>query len=169
MVSLYLGPLACGYSSSLISLKQRGFRDPDGSPDWTDHSLLLGGLVASVLPLPLSLRAFGRLKTAAMVSMILFFATVMLMVSDTSGSTFWMSRLSEFSVGLALGLHLPTQQLIIAETARPHQRLVFPLTFLKDQIIYIAILHFHRDINRASSFSILRIFNGKFPLKELLL
>lgn len=124
MVSLYLGPLACGYSSSLISLKQRGFRDPDGSPDWTDHSLLLGGLVASVLPLPLSLRAFGRLKTAAMVSMILFFATVMLMVSDTSGSTFWMSRLSEFSVGLALGLHLPTQQLIIAETARPHQRLV---------------------------------------------
>ena len=64
MVSLYLGPLACGYSSSLISLKQRGFRDPDGSPDWTDHSLLLGGLVASVLPLPLSLRAFGRLKTA---------------------------------------------------------------------------------------------------------
>ena len=122
MVCLYLGPLACGYSSSLISLKQRNYRDPDGAPDWTDHSLLLGGLVASVLPLPLSLRAFGRIKTAAMVSMILFFATVMMMVSDSSGSTFWMSRLSEFSVGLALGIHIPTQQLIIAETARPHQR-----------------------------------------------
>ena len=122
MVCLYLGPLTCGYSSSLVSLKQRGHRDPGGAPDWTDHSLLLGGLVASVLPLPLSLRAFGRVKTAAMVSMIIFFATVMLMVSDSSGSTFWMSRLSEFSVGLALGLHLPTQQLVIAETARPSQR-----------------------------------------------
>ena len=64
----------------------------------------------------------GRVKTVASVSMILFFATVMTMVSDNEDSTNWMSRLAELSVGFALGLHLPSQQLMIAETAMPHQR-----------------------------------------------
>ena len=57
MVCVYLGPLSCGFSSSLISLKQRDFRAPDGSPDWTDHLILLGGLIASTIFLPLMLRS----------------------------------------------------------------------------------------------------------------
>ena len=122
MVCLYLGPLACGFSSSLISIKQRGSRTPDGSPDWSDHLILLGGLVASVLFLPLGLRLLGRIKTAASISLILFFATVITMVSDNEGSTSWMSRLAEFLIGLALGLYMPTQPLIIAETVKPSQR-----------------------------------------------
>lgn len=171
MVCVYLGPLSCGFSSSLISLKQRDFRAPDGSPDWTDHLILLGGLIASTIFLPLMLRSVrstsqhsfliskatqislwptqetilhnhinhwleswpnqnhkknflqvGRVKTVASVSLILFFATVMTMVSDNADSTNWMSRLAELSVGFALGLHLPSQQLMIAETAMPHQR-----------------------------------------------
>lgn len=75
------------------------------------------------------------MKTVASVSMILFFATVMTMVSDNADSTNWMSRLAELSVGFALGLHLPSQQLMIAETAIPYQRynkgeLFIPLLFL---------------------------------------
>ena len=67
----------------------------------------------------------GRVKTVSSVSLILFFATVMTMVSDNADSTQWMSRLAEISVGFALGLHLPGQQLMIAETAKPHQRYNF--------------------------------------------
>ena len=37
-------------------------------------------------------------------------------------STGWMARLAELSVGIGLGLHLPSQQLMVAETALPHQR-----------------------------------------------
>ena len=33
-----------------------------------------------------------------------------------------MARLAELSVGIGLGLHLPSQQLMVAETALPHQR-----------------------------------------------
>ena len=58
----------------------------------------------------------------AAVSLILFFATVLTMVSNKETSTGWMSRLAEFSVGVGLGLHLPGQQLMIAETAQPKQR-----------------------------------------------
>ena len=36
----------------------------------------------------------------------------------------WMARLAEISVGIGLGLHLPSQQLMVAETALPHQRYV---------------------------------------------
>ena len=122
MVCVYLGPLACGFSSRLISLKQRGFRALDGAPDWTDHLILLGGLLASVLFLPFFLRTLGRVKTVAAVSLILFFATIMCMVSDNETSTGWMSRLAELSVGIGLGLHLPSQQLMIAETTKPEQR-----------------------------------------------
>ena len=82
MVCVYLGPLACGFSSSLISVKQRQFRDPQGAPDWTDHDILLGGLVGSALLLPIFLRTVGRVKTVAAVSMVLFFATVLTMLSD---------------------------------------------------------------------------------------
>ena len=125
MVCVFLGPLSAGYSSSLIGLKQRDFRDPDGAPDWTDHLLLLGGLLSSVFFLPLLLRTVGRVKTTAAVSLILFFATVLTMVSNKQTPTGWMSRLAELSVGIGLGLHLPSQQLMIAETARPHQRCAF--------------------------------------------
>lgn len=122
MVCVYLGPLACGFTSSLISLKQRDFRDPQGAPDWTDHLLLLGGLAASALFVPLFLRKVGRVKTVSSVSMILFFGTVLTIVSDNQTSTGWMSRLAEFTVGFGLGLHLPSQQLMIVETAKPSQR-----------------------------------------------
>ena len=37
----------------------------------------------------------------------------------------WMARLAEISVGIGLGLHLPSQQLMVAETALPHQRYVY--------------------------------------------
>jgi len=124
MVCVYLGPLACGFSSSLISVKQRQFRDPNGAPDWTDHDMLLGGLLGSALILPVFLRTIGRVKTVAAVSMILFFATILTMVSDEESSSGigWMARLAEISVGIGLGLHLPSQQLMVAETALPHQR-----------------------------------------------
>jgi hypothetical protein len=37
----------------------------------------------------------------------------------------WMARLAEISVGIGLGLHIPSQQLMVAETALPHQRYVY--------------------------------------------
>ena len=63
------------------------FRSPDGAPDWTDHDMLLGGLLGSALFLPLFLRTIGRVKTVAAVSMVLFFGTVLTMVSDEEAST----------------------------------------------------------------------------------
>ena len=63
------------------------FRDPNGAPDWTDHDMLLGGLLGSTLILPVFLRTIGRVKTVAAVSMILFFATVLTMVSDEESSS----------------------------------------------------------------------------------
>ena len=86
------------------------------------------------------------MKTVASVSMILFFATVMTMVSDNADSTNWMSRLAELSVGFALGLHLPSQQLMIAETAIPYQRYnepLFPFYFclIKNSILGPPSLH----------------------------
>ena len=63
------------------------FRSPNGAPDWTDHDMLLGGLLGSALFLPIFLRTIGRVKTVAAVSMVLFFATVLTMVSDEEAST----------------------------------------------------------------------------------
>ena len=118
MVCVYLSPLSCGFSSSLMSLKQRENRAPGGAPDWTDHLVLLGGLISSATILPLFLRALGRTKSAAAVSVILFVATILTMFSER----LWMTRMAEFCVGLALGLHLPTQQLLLAESVLPQKR-----------------------------------------------
>ena len=49
--------------------------------------MLLGGLLGSTLILPIFLRTIGRVKTVAAVSMILFFATVLTMVSDEESSS----------------------------------------------------------------------------------
>jgi hypothetical protein len=49
--------------------------------------MLLGGLLGSALILPVFLRTIGRVKTVAAVSMILFFATVLTMVSDEESSS----------------------------------------------------------------------------------
>ena len=49
--------------------------------------MLLGGLLGSALFLPIFLRTIGRVKTVAAVSMVLFFATVLTMVSDEEASS----------------------------------------------------------------------------------
>jgi hypothetical protein len=54
MVCVYLCPLACGFTASLLSLN----RQPASTvmPDWTDHLIFLGGLTGSVSALVFSLR-----------------------------------------------------------------------------------------------------------------
>ena len=62
----------------------------------------------------------GRIRTSALVSVLLFVTTVLILFSDST--TIWMKRLAETGTGFALGLQLPTQYLITAETATPKRR-----------------------------------------------
>ena len=72
----------------------------------------------------LTKRERGFKKSLKCVYVIYEWSLSMIVIILMSTGIGWMARLAEISVGIGLGLHLPSQQLMVAETALPHQRYV---------------------------------------------
>ena len=84
MICTYLGPLSAGLSKGILYAGT----DTKEIPNWTEHLFLLGGLTSTVFVLTLMLRVVGRVRSSAMVTVLLLsLSIVQMFVSSESESS----------------------------------------------------------------------------------
>ena len=84
MICTYLGPLSAGISKGILYAGT----DTKEIPNWTEHLFLLGGLTSTVFVLTLMLRVVGRVRSSAMVTVLLLsLSIVQMFVSSENESS----------------------------------------------------------------------------------
>ena len=84
MICTYLGPLSAGLSKGILYAGT----DTKEIPNWTEHLFLLGGLTSTVFVLTLMLRVVGRVRSSAMVTVLLLsLSIVQMFVSSENESS----------------------------------------------------------------------------------
>ena len=84
MICAYLGPFSCGFAKGIVYAANNY---EVGFPNWTEHLLLLGGLMASVFALAMMLRIVGRVRTSASITVLLIIINIAQMFTTGQSET----------------------------------------------------------------------------------
>ncbi|TRY72458.1 hypothetical protein TCAL_10544, partial [Tigriopus californicus] len=140
IVCLYLGPVCSGFLVGLLQAFNLAYSPyyslEQPFPNWSIHVIFFSGLGSSLL-LGIGL-CFGKVKLLALVAVLQFLSSLLILFSTTS---WWMVHVAEVLCGVSIGIHVPLQQIVTAESLSAFRRA--SIGILSYILVHLGILLAH--------------------------